>query len=152
MDIVTALLILGVQGILESDVKLRSELIKQKQRRAPVFDMFLQSVGRRKVVEEKRERKTRGMLCKGWRTCRRFVKQPSQQILATTQPADPRNNLPTSTLHYDLVSPSRMSGGYSSSSSSDYSYSRGNTQGIGSYVDLAGNSYEVPMLEVEHSR
>ena len=81
MDIVTALLILGVQGILESDVKLRSELIKQKQRRAPFFDMLLQSVGRRKVVEEKRKRKTRGMLYKGWRTCRRFVKQPSQQIL-----------------------------------------------------------------------
>ena len=80
MDIVTALLILGVQGILESDVKLRSELIKQKQRRAPVFDMLLQSVGRRKVVEEKRERKTRGML------------ENLQKICQTTQPTDPCNN------------------------------------------------------------
>ena len=44
----------------------------------------------------------------------------------------------------------RMSGGYSSSSSSSgYSNFRGNTQGLGYYQVLAGNSYEVPRLEVE---
>ena len=45
-----------------------------------------------------------------------------------------------------------MSGGNFKISSSDYSYFQGLTQGIVSYVDLAGNSYEVPRLEVEHSR
>ena len=47
----------------------------------------------------------------------------------------------------------KMSASYSScSSSTDYSQFAGNLQGISCYVDLGGTAYEVPRLDLEHSR
>jgi hypothetical protein len=47
----------------------------------------------------------------------------------------------------------KMYAGYPSSScGTDYSQFAGNSLGIGCYVDLGGTAYEVPRLDVEHSR
>jgi hypothetical protein len=46
----------------------------------------------------------------------------------------------------------RSASNSSRSSGTDYSHFSGNPQGISCYVDLGGTTYELPRLNLEHSR